>query len=50
MVWINGSVLHDTPIKLYQCRHCSIDVTKYEDGSYDTIPFEGASTEQEASN
>jgi hypothetical protein len=37
MVWKNGSILHDPPIKRYECGYCEIIVTKYIDGSYETI-------------
>ena len=37
MVWKNGSILHDPPTKRYECGYCEIIVTKYIDGSYETI-------------
>ena len=37
MVWKNGSILHDPPIKRYECGYCEIIVTKYMDGSYEII-------------
>ena len=40
MVWLNGSVLHDPPMKFYNCRICGIRVVKYADGSFDSTPFE----------
>jgi hypothetical protein len=40
MVWLNGSVLHDTPVKNYECRRCQQFVIKYSDGSYETKPIE----------
>lgn len=37
MVWKNGSILHEVPIKRYECGYCEIIVTKYMDGSYEII-------------
>ena len=37
MVWKNGSILHDPPTKRYECGYCEILVTKYVDGTYETI-------------
>ena len=37
MVWKNGSILHDPPIKRYECGYCEIVLTKYMDGSYEII-------------
>jgi DNA-directed RNA polymerase subunit M/transcription elongation factor TFIIS len=37
MVWKNGSIVHDPPTKRYECGYCEIIVTKYGDGSYETI-------------
>lgn len=39
MVWINGSVLHDPPEKLYECRICQLFVVKHADGDYDVRPL-----------
>lgn len=39
MVWLNGSVLHDPPVKQYECRICQLFVTKYPDGNYETKPI-----------
>lgn len=39
MVWINGSVLHDPPEKLYECRICQLAVVKHSDGDYDVRPL-----------
>jgi hypothetical protein len=39
MVWINGSVLHDPPEKLYECRICRLSVVKHANGDYDTQPL-----------
>ena len=36
MVWLNGSVLHDPPVKFYQCRRCGINATKWADGTVET--------------
>jgi len=35
MVWLNGSITHDRPINYYQCRNDNINVTKFEDGTYE---------------
>ena len=35
MVWLNGSVLHDPPEKIYECRVCQISVIKHANGDYD---------------
>jgi hypothetical protein len=35
MIWLNGSVLHDPPVKQYECRQCKLFVVRYEDGSYE---------------
>ena len=40
MVWLNGSVLHDPPIKNYECRICQLSVIKYPDGNYEANPLE----------
>ncbi|HVX02189.1 MAG TPA: hypothetical protein VHA09_03470 [Nitrososphaera sp.] len=37
MVWLNGSVLHDPPTKFYECRQCKISVTKFADGTIETV-------------
>jgi hypothetical protein len=39
MVWLNGSVLHDPPVKEYECRRCQLFVVKYPDGSYEAKPI-----------
>jgi hypothetical protein len=40
MVWLNGSVLHDPPVKEYECRICLLSVVKYPDGDYKTEPIQ----------
>ena len=40
MVWINGSVLHDPPVKEYECRRCLLLVVRYPDGNYDAKPMQ----------
>ncbi|MFL6371621.1 MAG: hypothetical protein ACJ70U_07610 [Nitrososphaera sp.] len=40
MVWLNGSVLHDPPVKQYECRGCQLFVVKYQDGNYEVVPVE----------
>jgi len=40
MVWLNGSVLHDPPVKEYECRRCQLFVIKFADGSYESKPTE----------
>ncbi len=37
MIWLNGSISHDPPIKYYECRVCNINVTKQPDGSYEMV-------------
>ena len=37
MVWLNGSISHDPPVKQYECRNCNIRVIKQPDGSYEII-------------
>ena len=39
MVWLNGSVLHDPPVKEYECRRCQLFVVKYPDGNYEAKPI-----------
>jgi hypothetical protein len=46
MVWLNGSVLHDPPVKQYECRECKLFVVKYQDGNYDVIPVESETHQQ----
>ena len=48
MVWLNGSVLHDPPVKFYQCRRCGINATKWADGTVETDRPEQAA--QQAGN
>jgi len=35
MVWLNGSISHDPPVKYYLCRICNVNVTKQPDESYE---------------
>ncbi|HKU50405.1 MAG TPA: hypothetical protein VJP79_10665 [Nitrososphaera sp.] len=35
MVWLNGSILHDPPEKIYECRNCRVSVIKHPSGDYD---------------
>jgi hypothetical protein len=35
MVWLNGSISHDPPVKYYLCRNDNIYVTKLSDNSYE---------------
>ncbi len=37
MVWLNGSISHDPPVKQYECRNSNIRVIKQPDGSYEII-------------
>ncbi|MEW6605055.1 MAG: hypothetical protein AB1351_10285 [Thermoproteota archaeon] len=46
MVWLNGSVLHDPPVKEYECRRCQFFVIKYPDGNYDIKPIQPESSKQ----
>jgi transposase-like protein len=34
MVWLNGSISHDPPVKHYTCRICNVYITKQNDNSY----------------
>jgi hypothetical protein len=47
MVWLNGSVLHDPPVKQYECRGCKLFVVKYQDGNYEVIPTESEEMRQQ---
>ncbi|HEY6756434.1 MAG TPA: hypothetical protein VI037_03505 [Nitrososphaera sp.] len=47
MVWLNGSVLHDPPVKQYECRRCKLFVVKYQDGNYEVIPIESEMQQQQ---
>jgi hypothetical protein len=40
MVWLNGSVLHDPPVKTYECRVCHLTVVRQPDGEYDIKQLE----------
>ena len=35
MLWLNGSISHDPPVKYYLCRICNVNVTKQSDESYE---------------
>jgi hypothetical protein len=35
MVWLNGSIGHDPPVKYYLCRICNVCITKQPDNSYE---------------
>jgi len=35
MVWLNGSISHDPPVKYYLCRICNVCITKQPDNSYE---------------
>jgi hypothetical protein len=37
MIWLNGSISHDTTIKYYECRVCNINVTKQPDDSIEIV-------------
>jgi hypothetical protein len=37
MIWLNGSISHDPPVKYYECRVCNINVTKQLDDSYEIV-------------
>ena len=37
MIWLNGSISHDPPVKYYECRVCNINVTKQLDGSFEIV-------------
>jgi len=47
MVWIDGSILHDPPVKHYECRKCQLAVVKYSDGTYDVSPIQSEVQQQE---
>jgi hypothetical protein len=40
MIWLNGSISHDPPIKYYTCRGCKIGVSRYSETSYDVYETE----------
>ena len=46
MVWLNGSVLHDPPEKIYECRNCQLSVVKHSTGDYDMRPLDGKDTSE----
>lgn len=46
MIWLNGSVLHDPPVKQYECKVCKLFVVKYQDDSYEVIPIESEMQQQ----
>ncbi|MDQ3884720.1 MAG: hypothetical protein M3239_04665 [Thermoproteota archaeon] len=46
MVWLNGSVLHDPPVKEYECRACRLFVVRYSDGSYEVTSIEPGPQQQ----
>ena len=46
MVWLNGSVLHDLPVKHYECRTCQLFVVKYPDGNYEARSIEPEEQQQ----
>lgn len=33
MVWLNGSISHDPPVKHYTCKQCMINVSVEDDGN-----------------
>jgi endogenous inhibitor of DNA gyrase (YacG/DUF329 family) len=35
MVWLNGSISHNPPVKYYTCRICNVYITKQIDDSYE---------------
>ncbi len=37
MVWLNGSISHDPPVKQYECRNCNIRLIKQPDGSHEIV-------------
>jgi len=41
MVWLNGSISHDPPLKYYQCRICNVNVTKFPDETYEILEIKG---------
>jgi endogenous inhibitor of DNA gyrase (YacG/DUF329 family) len=47
MVWLNGSVLHDPPVKQYHCRNCQLFVVRYQDGNYEVVPVESEMQQQQ---
>jgi transcription elongation factor Elf1 len=50
MIWLNGSISHDPPIKYYECRVCNINVTKQPDGSYETVEAKNKSNNKKTIN
>jgi hypothetical protein len=47
MVWLNGSVLHEPPVKQYECRGCKLFIVKYQDGNYEVMPIESEEMQQQ---
>ena len=35
MIWLNGSISHDPPVKYYSCRECMVGISKYSETNYD---------------
>lgn len=35
MIWLNGSISHETSIKYYKCRKCQLNISKYPDETYE---------------
>ena len=50
MVWLNGSIMHDTPVKNYECRICHLSVIKYADGNYEVKPIDKMGERQQPSS
>lgn len=39
MIWINGSISHETSVKCYKCKMCKISISKYPDETYDITEY-----------
>ena len=49
MVWLDGSISHDRPVKYYLCRNDNIYVTKLPDNSYEITKVESEGKNQNRS-
>ena len=37
MVWLNGSISHNPPVKKYTCRKCNLNVVGYSNNTYEIV-------------
>jgi hypothetical protein len=47
MVWLNGSIMHDPPVKNYECRVCQLSVIKFADGEFEVKPLDENAEKQQ---